>query len=405
MRYIAKNTSIPVPHVYHYGSAAENPTGLGPFIIMDYIEHHRNMSRALLDPDRAPDMRPILDPNISDEKLEFLYSQMASIILQISSMKFDRLGSLVEDSNGSISVAGRPLTSNMGDIVVHTGVPANILPSQTYASAGEWYSALADMHMAQLFFQRRDAVEDEEDARDKYVARQLFRNLAAERRLIPDLPNSQQGFRLFSEDFRPANVLLDKDLRIVGVIDWEFAYAAPPQFSFDPPWWLLLEDPESWTGGYRAWMEVYEPRLQTFLRVLRAEEEKLTANVSKELSRLSLAEDQEAEVPLSQRMWESWEKKTWMINYAARKSWAFDFVWWKFLDENYFGPNEAQDYQARMEVLSESQRSLMDAFVAQKMEENDNGDIVEWEDKQTTDLARLMFVNKQDSITPLPDSQ
>ncbi|KID99302.1 phosphotransferase family protein, partial [Metarhizium majus ARSEF 297] len=26
-----------------YAMAAENPTGLGPFIIMDYIEHHQNV--------------------------------------------------------------------------------------------------------------------------------------------------------------------------------------------------------------------------------------------------------------------------------------------------------------------------------------------------------------------------
>lgn len=130
--------------------------------------------------------------------------------------------------------------------------------------------------MAQLAFQHNDAVEDEDDARDKYVARQLFRNLAAERRLAPE-PEPDGGFRLFCEDFRPANILLDQDLRVVGVIDWEFAYAAPSRFSSDPPWWLLLEEPDYWTGGYRAWMEAYEPRLWTFLRVLEAEEKKMAA--------------------------------------------------------------------------------------------------------------------------------
>lgn len=35
MRYIAENTTIPVPKVYHYGTAAENPIGIGPFIIME----------------------------------------------------------------------------------------------------------------------------------------------------------------------------------------------------------------------------------------------------------------------------------------------------------------------------------------------------------------------------------
>ncbi len=185
MRYVAANTTIPVPHVYHYGTTADNPTGLGPFIIIDYIEHHQNMSRELLDPARAAGKRPILDPELGEEKLEFLYSQVAHILLQLSSLMFPRIGSLAEkQGRGSISVMGRPLIMNMNELVVHTNAPASILPSQTYASSDEWYSALAGMHVAQLALQRNDAVEDEADARDKYVARQLFRNLAAERRLV-----------------------------------------------------------------------------------------------------------------------------------------------------------------------------------------------------------------------------
>lgn len=329
MRYIAAHTAIPVPHVYHYATGAENPTGLGPFIIMDYIQHHQNMSRALLDPERAISERPVLDPEIGEDKLEFLYAQMANILLQLSTLEFPRIGSLVEnEGHDSISIKGRPLIQNMTDLVVHTNMPPSILPSQTYDSADAWFIALADMHMAQLAFQHNDAVEDEEDARDKYTARQLFRNLAIGKRLMPDLFQSDASFRLFSEDFRPANVLLDKDLRVVGVIDWEFAYAAPAQFTFDPPWWLLLEEPEYWTGGYRAWMEAYEPRLRTFLRVLEAEEMKMTTeNLARMANGMSQPVAGNTRQSLSERMRESWERRTWMLNYAGRKSWSFDYIW------------------------------------------------------------------------------
>ena len=364
MRYIAANTTIPVPRVYHYRTAAENPTGLGPFIIMEYIEHHQNMSQELLDQQRTPDKRPLLDPDISEEKLEFLYSQMANILLQLFSLKFPRIGSLVEGNGGdSVSIKGRPLIANMNDLVVHTSAPLSTLPSRTYTSTGEWYNALADMHVAQLTFQHNDAVEDEEDAYDKFTARQLFRNLATGRRLTPYPLESDNGFRLYSEDFRPANVLLNKDLRVVGVIDWEFAYAAPAQFSFDLPWWLLLEEPEYWTGGYNAGMEAYEPRFPTFLRVLEAEEKEMAAtDIVEKASASSLASGGKAERPLSQRMRESWEKQTRMLNYAARKSWAFDFIWWKFLDKKYFGPNENQDHLDRLGLLSEPQRNVSETL-------------------------------------------
>ena len=172
---------------------------------------------------------------------------MANILLQLSALKFPLIGSLIEESkrdNCSIRVKGRPLNANMNDIIVHTNAPVSIIPSQTYASTHKWYSALGDVHMAQLAFQRNDCVEDKEDARDKLVAHQLFRNLAAEKRLVPELPPAEEDFGMFSEDFRPANVLLDEDLRVVGVIDWEFAHAALAQWSFDPPWWLLLQEPD-----------------------------------------------------------------------------------------------------------------------------------------------------------------
>lgn len=58
-------------------------------------------------------------------------------------------------------------------------------------------------------------------------------------------------------------------------MDWEFAYAALAQFSFNPPWWLLLKRPQDWAGGYASWMGACESRLDVFLRALEGEEKKL----------------------------------------------------------------------------------------------------------------------------------
>ncbi|KAI1460743.1 phosphotransferase family protein [Annulohypoxylon moriforme] len=404
MRYVAANTTIPVPHIYHCGTAAENPTGLGPFIIMDYIEHDYNMSRVLLDPTLPPDQSPILDPNINEEKLEYIYAQMANVLLQLSTLKFPRIGSLEEEEDGkTISVKGRPLTWNMNDIIVHTNAPKSILPepSRTYATEDEWLNALADMHMVQISFQHNDAAEDEDDARDKYVSRQLFRNLVKEKRLFPRASSKPDDrFRLFSEDFRPANVLLDKDLKIVGVIDWEFAYAAPARFIYDPPWWLLIERAEHWSGGYDAWMEIYEPRFQTFLRMLEAEEKKMAdANLAEKVNSLTLTDNDNnndnkemMEIPLSQRMRESWEKRTWMISSAATKSWNLDYLWWHYLDEDFFGPNEDHDHKIRVELLSEPQKKVMESFVARKIEDGKDGEKVNFGDEDPPDLVNEFLV-------------
>ncbi|KAH9883479.1 hypothetical protein F4778DRAFT_788550 [Xylariomycetidae sp. FL2044] len=90
MRYIAEKTTIPVAKVDHYGTAAENPLGLGPFIIiMDYIDHETTMSEVFNDPFINSSESHVLDPDVSTEKLELLYRQMANIVLQLSTLTFD----------------------------------------------------------------------------------------------------------------------------------------------------------------------------------------------------------------------------------------------------------------------------------------------------------------------------
>ncbi|KAM7183340.1 phosphotransferase family protein [Rhypophila sp. PSN 637] len=388
MRYIAANTTIPVPRIYHHGSSTENPTGLGPFIVMEYMDHHTNMSRALLDPTKPADSRPVLDPGVSQHRLQSMYGEMAKILLQLYNLgPFATIGSLVqepasrpgnqatprtEDARMCAKVGGRPLTVNMIDLVTDTGAPHDVLPppSQTFISAGEWYTALAGMHRAQLDFQRGDCVEDEDDARDKYVARELFESLAASDKLVAvDNVRNSSEFRLFSEDLRPANVLLDKDLLVVGVVDWEFVYSAPAEFSSDPPWWLLLCQPEDYPGGIFSWMREYDKRLDTFLQAL--EKEELKSQERREKKKPEPKSTWTPELSLSQQMRRSWETGRWMLNYAARKSWMFDLVWWRFLDEAYFGVNEDQDYKARAGLLTAEQQKHMEDLVANKIRHAD----------------------------------
>lgn len=359
MRYLSANTTIPVPKIYHHGTAAENPTGLGPFIIMDYVDHDVDLSDSLNDPTLAEDDPQTLDPDIDEQKLEKAYGQMAKILLELSTLSFSRIGSLTSNADGSCSVSARPITQYMNSLAGWLGVGSTALPSGPYSTDKEWYCALADMHFRQLALQSNEGIEDEDDARNRFVARRLFQKIAYDGRLIRETSEgeSQPTFRIYSEDFRPTNVLIDKDSHITGVIDWEFAYAAPAAFSSDPPWWLLLKKPEDWPGGFEAWMEAYEPRLQVFLRVLEDEEGKPGYPAT------------DSSTPLTQRMRQSWENKTWIINYAARNGLVFDHVYWKYLDSRFFGPNKDEDYRARLSLLTEEEIEEMGSYVKRKMKE------------------------------------
>ncbi|KAL6236317.1 hypothetical protein BDW75DRAFT_250229 [Aspergillus navahoensis] len=68
------------------------------------------------------------------------------------------------------------------------------------------------------------------------------------RSLIPELTNTTYDrgpFKLICDDFSLANVILKSknDLTITGVVDIEWVYAGPAQMFGSAPWWLLLDRP------------------------------------------------------------------------------------------------------------------------------------------------------------------
>ncbi|KAI8633008.1 hypothetical protein F5Y19DRAFT_416158 [Xylariaceae sp. FL1651] len=61
-----------------------------------------------------------------------------------------------------------------------------------------------------------------------------------------------------------------------------------------------------------------------------------------------------------------------MVNYAARNSWAFDFIFWRYLDERFFGLNKNGDHKARLDLFSQRELETMETLVEMKMEQQRN---------------------------------
>ncbi|KAL2009498.1 hypothetical protein VTN00DRAFT_5305 [Thermoascus crustaceus] len=294
---------------------------------MEYVEHVSNLGTELRAPGYERGDRPFLDPHMEDGKLRFFYGQVADICWNCPSRRL--IGLVAGDCSSSTSstfrstiiIKDRPLTLNMSELVQMGNFPRSKLPSSTFDTASSYYQMFAETKLVHLSTQRNDAVESEEDCCRKYVARQLFRRLASTSRLSnsnsnnSNTPDTDTGppFKLFCDDLRPTNILLDENIRIVAVIYWEYSYVAPAEFTYSPPWWLLLEMPEEWPRGISDWIATYQPRLETFLEVLRAREDAAIQDGT-------LTEAQR----LSGRMQESWETGDFWISYGARKSWAFD---------------------------------------------------------------------------------
>jgi len=87
---------------------------------------------------------------------------------------------------------------------------------------------------------------------------------------------------------------------------------------------------------------------------------------------------------LSAYMQESWATGRFWLNYAARRSWAFDTIYWKYLDEKFFGEREKdipteELWKTRVHLLSKEERAAMEPMVEMKMEESKDRVLVEWD--------------------------
>ncbi|CRG85858.1 hypothetical protein PISL3812_02864 [Talaromyces islandicus] len=289
-----------------------------------------------------------------------------SVMRFIERKPFQEIGSITNQEDNDFDdewiPMHRPLTMNMNELVQLGGVPPHLLPQTTFKTASAYFLSLAEMHMTHLSMQRNNVIDYAKDCRRKYIARCLFRKLARENRLCS---YDKGPFKLFCDDFRPANVLANSQhgFKAVGAIDWEFAYAAPVEFVYSPPSWLLLERPEFWKGGLDDWTQVFEKRLVVFLEELQKQEHDL-------IERGVLAEENR----LSLHMMESWKKGDFWVCYAARRSWAFDMVYWAKIDRRFFGTGDLED---RLRLLTSEEREALDAFVQKKLMEKEQCSLID----------------------------
>jgi len=389
MRFLTDKTSIPIPFIHYSGTKKECPLELSPFIVMDYIEHDTKMYDALNTPGCPIEEAGILDPAIDQDRLELLYGQVAGTLLQLSIPSLPRIGSLNQIDDFTWEVTRRPLSMNMNELVRLGTLPRSNLPNlhTTFTTSSSYLEALADINIEHLAYQRNDSVESADDCRRKFIARRLFRKLARDKRLSN--PSFEKGpFKLWCDDLRPANVLLDKNLKIAGVIDWEFTYAAPIEFSYAPPWWLLIEKPEYWLGGFEDWIRVFHYRLKTFLKVMKDQEDI-------EIQRGRLKEDQR----LSGPMYQSWESGDFWIVYAVLHSFAFDAIYWQKIDTPLFGPtateNPEEAWKERLDLLDEKEKDEMEQLVARKLEEMNTRPLA-WDPDEYTVAFRQQLKRKRE---------
>jgi hypothetical protein len=109
LSFFHHRTTIPVPRVHAWGPAASNFLGIGPFIMMDFM-NGVSLSDILKDPNAEPPTR-LMRGDISDSDIEFIYRQLANFLLQLFQLDFDRIGSLQSpEAEAPSTLSIRPLT-------------------------------------------------------------------------------------------------------------------------------------------------------------------------------------------------------------------------------------------------------------------------------------------------------
>ncbi|KAI0619222.1 Protein kinase-like domain protein [Pyrenophora tritici-repentis] len=203
IQIVRERSNIPVPEVFGYNVSYDSPAGV-PFMLLEYIP-----ADTVMDSFGGYELHKGRIPPIFREDY---YASMANIQIEMASVRFSMIGSIVKLSDGTYSVGELP------DI----GGP--------FRTANDFFCAWArnsKFPYDEAFIRARTpetVVDDIITSIQDFPAKLLK---FAQHHIFRDGP-----FPLMHTDLRSSNVLVDSECRIKGVIDWENAIVGP---------WEMLE--------------------------------------------------------------------------------------------------------------------------------------------------------------------
>ena len=355
MTYLREHTSIPVPCVYHWGLTEESPLQLGPFIIMEFMEGE-NLGDIMKKPTLNEADLAILDPDINEAKLNGIFEQLTSLILELSRQEFPRIGAISKDPvSGDWTVAEPPLTYDMNEVVSFASFPADHFTTmQVFDRSCDYFAARAQYLQTHLETQYTAAYDAKDITWGRYVARHSFAKLIPMYGMVDDAG----PHRLFCNDMRPSNVLINPEtMKITALLDFEFTNVMPAQFAYDLPWWLILREPgievSEGEAGKQRFLDLFEPRKEQFIHAMERVESRSARPARKPL--------------LSARMRESWDSGRFWFNLASRNSVDFDQIYWQILHKEDLGEAILDTATlARKEEFLERKEVQFKAYLAEK---------------------------------------
>jgi hypothetical protein len=115
----------------------------------------------------------ILDPDINEAKLNGIFEQLASLMLELSRLEFPRIGAISKDAvSGEWTVDEPPLTYDMNEVVSFAGFPAEHFTTMpVFDRSSNYFTARAQCLQIHLETQRTAAYDAKDITWGRYVAR------------------------------------------------------------------------------------------------------------------------------------------------------------------------------------------------------------------------------------------
>ncbi|OAA60700.1 phosphotransferase enzyme family protein [Cordyceps fumosorosea ARSEF 2679] len=213
LNYIRAHTTIPVPVVHAFGRDAvltNNESQCQIFLISSMIP-----GRPLTD----PVMEILYQADDATKKQFFL--QLIDYLAQLRGLTFPKPGSLM------LTTSEEPLL----------GAPLSIIADEHRSELPSMTTATEYMRAQHQLLTQDVATPEPKFSEDDYryelfalhTMREQFDQFIQE-------PLEAGPFILHHPDMQPCNIIVDDDLKIQGIIDWEFTHTVPLQL-FTPPLW------------------------------------------------------------------------------------------------------------------------------------------------------------------------